>query len=372
MHPHIATGKEVFLADPCMADMQLEIAAEQQRYNGFLKKHFPNLMQWTRELIWLFGKWKTPALNSFVDNFKTDVLFFPVYPVIYMGYLQLYIKKYTSKPSVCYIADDNYTYIPCGWNPLALLHRFFLRRVVKRLIDSSAQILVIAPRQKEEYDRLFHIDSKILTKGIDFSNLSFQNSTPRVPIKMVYTGKLIIGRGDSLVRIADALEKINSDRIHITLDIYTTDKVSAAYQRKLNLNGCRICGALPLEEVQKCQQQADILVFAESLLPRFRYAARLSFSTKLTDYLKSGKCILAIGDRSIAPIDYLIRNDAAVIADSDESIYEQLLHLIENPKLITEYGKKSFECGKRNHDEKQIREFFLNTLKSAKENNYEI
>ena len=91
------------------------------------------------------------------------------------------------------------------------------------------------------------------------------------------------------------------------------------------------------------------MVFVESLEKKYRYTARLSFSTKITDYLKSGKCIFAIGDKDIAPIDYFKRFDSAITATSYEEISEKLKTLIKNQDLIFEYGKKAFECGKQNH-----------------------
>ena len=43
------------------------------------------------------------------------------------------------------------------------------------------------------------------------------------------------------------------------------------------------------------QENADVVVFVESLEKEHRLVARLSFSTKLTDYFASGKCIFALG-----------------------------------------------------------------------------
>ena len=91
----------------------------------------------------------------------------------------------------------------------------------------------------------------------------------------------------------------------------------------------------------------------------------LSFSTKITDYLKSGKCIFAIGDKDIAPIDYFARYDSAITATSYEEISQKLKLLTENQNLILEYGQKAFECGKQNHDKQTQKQILLNTVKAA-------
>ena len=318
-----------------------------------------------RELVWKFGKWKSNELDAFLQECSPDVLFFPVYSNVYMCRLQNYVAKKCNKPIVLYISDDNYSYKSVAKNPLSLLHRFWLRKQEKKLFRRAKEVLVIAPKQKEEYDRIFSVNSQVLTKGIDFTQYPLNQKPLNVPIKMVYTGKLIIGRWKSLAAIANALGEINKTDTKIELDIYTTDELTPKQETALNKNGCQVKGALTLEQVQEVQAQADILVFAESLEKKHKYAARLSFSTKITDYLKSGKCIFAIGDKEIAPIDYFQRYDSAITATSYKEIAEKLQMLIDNPALILEYGEKAYNCGKENHDKEKMRKVLVETIAAA-------
>ena len=318
-----------------------------------------------REFVWWMGKWKTKELDKFIDEFDADVLYIPIYPTIYMGRLQKYIIQKTGKPVVSYLADDNYTYKSVSKNPLAFIHRFILRRYIKFIVDNSYQLMVIAPKQKEEYDNLFGTDSVIMTKGIDFSQIPFEEKPLNTPIKMVYTGKLIIGRWISLAKIAEALETINKDKIKLELDIYTTDTLTDEQRIALNRNGCAVKGALKLDEVQKVQKEADVLVFVESLEDKFKFTARLSFSTKITDYLKNGKCIFAIGDKDIAPIDYFSRYNSAITATSYDEIAEKLKMMVEKPTLITEYSQKAYECGKEHHNIELMNKTLVDTIVDA-------
>ena len=337
---------------------------ENKIYSRKKSKLLP-LLTLCREFVWAFGKWKTKELNEFIDNFDADVLFIPVYPTIYMGRIQKYIIKRTGKPVVSYLADDNYTYRAIAKDPFSIIHRFFLRPYVKYIVKNSKKLLVIAPKQKEEYDRIFGTDSEILTKGIDFSTIPYEEKPLNKPVKMVFTGKLIIGRWLSLAKIAEALGEINKDETKVELDIYTTDALTEEQKVKLNRNGCSVKGALTLDEVQAVQKQADILVFVESLEKEFRYTARLSFSTKITDYLKSGKCIFAVGDKDIAPIDYFNRYDSAVTATSYDEIGLKLKELINNKEKITEYSKKAYDCGKEHHNLELMNKTLVDTINDA-------
>ena len=340
-----------------------ESKAEQNLYNSKRKMSF--LLSFCRELVWKFGSWKTRELHEFIEKFDPDVLFLPIYPTIYMGRLQKHIAKKTKKPIVSYIADDNYSFKNVGKNPLALLSRMFLRKYVKYIIKNSSKLLVIAPKQKDEYDRIFGVNSQVLTKGIDFSSVPYEKKELNKPIKLVYTGKLIIGRWKSLAAIARTLEKTNENGVRAELDIYTTDTLTEEQEKALNLGASCVKGALTLQEVQRVQKEADILVFVESLEKKYKNAARLSFSTKITDYLKNGKCIFAIGDKDIAPIDYFNRYDSAVTASSYQQIEEKLVWLIENPEKIAEYSEKGYNCGVENHNKEKMDNILIKAIKDA-------
>jgi len=360
----IVTGQKVENENN-ISDKNKTAADSEQKLYTLGGKKFSGLLGFCREIVWKIGKWKTRELDRFIEEFEPDVLFIPIYPTIYMGRIQRYIIKKTGKPVISYLADDNYTYKTVSKNPVSLISRFVLRRHVKFIVDNSDKLLVIAPKQKEEYDRIFGVDSEILTKGIDFSQIPFEEKPLNKPIKMVYTGKLIIGRWLSLAAIAKTLGEINKDGIKAELDIYTTDTLTPEQEKALNFGGCLVKGALKLDEVQEVQKNADILVFVESLENKYKNIARLSFSTKITDYLKNGKCIFAIGDKDIAPIDYFNRYDSAVTASDYNEIADKLEWLIKNPEKISEYSKKAYDCGKEHHDTALMDKVLTDTIISA-------
>ena len=155
---------------------------------------------------------------------------------------------------------------------------------------------------------------------------------------------------------------INKDEIKVTFDIYTPTVLDAESTKMLNSNGCIKHAPVPKEQVAQIQKNADIVVFVESLEKEHRYDARLSFSTKLTDYFASGKCIFAIGDEIIAPIQYLKEYDCAIVSTDYSQVEEQLRKLIDNPAMIREYGRKAFETGYMNHEESKVKKTFVDIL----------
>lgn len=356
-------GRRVENGGSADASTQKAVAQEQQIYAAGHKKR-SELLVLAREVIWALGNWKTKELDRFVEEEQPDVYFVPIYPVVYMGMIQSYILKKYPKPYVCYLADDNYSYLNCH-SLLSRVHRFWLRKYVKRLAENCTEMFTITKTEAKDTDEQFGTHSVVLTKGIDYTDLSYTPIVPSKPIRMVYTGNLLIGRDSSLVAISKALEKINKDGEKIVLDIYSPTELPDETMKLLNSNGCHHHGNVARDKVAAIQSAADVVVFVESLEDKHRYAAKLSFSTKLTDYFKSGKCIFAIGDEAIAPIEYLAENDAAIIATKYEDVEANLRRLAEHPELLDVYGRNAFECGKRNHNEELIRERFVSTFKKA-------
>lgn len=365
--PWIRTGREV--SDTPADENDKMAQAEHERYAGARKKH-SYFMSLCREGVWFLGHWKTKELKRFVREVNPDVLFVPVYPVAYMGRIQRYVMKLSGKPAVCYLADDNYSYLSCS-GVFSYIHRFLLRRQVRYLSTHCSGMFTIVDKEKEETDRLFGTDSRILTKGIDFSKKPFVPRIPGKPLKFVYTGNLIIGRDKTLALLADILNEVDHGQGRVSLDIYSPDRVDDLTMSRLNRGCSHHRGFVSRDRVAGVQREADVVVFAEALAGKEINAARLSFSTKITDYLANGKCILALGVREIAPIDYFIRNDSALIASNGDEIKEQVLKLLNNPDVIMEYERKAYDCAVRNHDRCVMNRRFIETMKKAAQVSHE-
>ena len=334
---------------------------ESERYNKAHKKK-SWFMSFVREFVWKFGKWKTKNLDQFISEVDPDVLFIPIYPVIYMARLQEYIIRKTKKTYVCYLADDNYTYKSCSKNPLELLYRFFLRKHVRKLAKDCQQMYTITKIEGEETDKFFGTKSIVLAKSINFTNSTYLEKTINKPISIVYTGNLLIGRDKTIKDVADAVRIINKNGKKIIFHIYCHTPPKVKMLRQIISDDVIFHGKVSKEEVKGIQDEADILLFVESLEKKDRYKARMSFSTKLVDYFAAGKCIFAIGDKNIAPILYLKENDAAIIASTKEEIFKQLNNISNDANLIRNYSKKSYNCGKLNHDKNDIDNRFVQTM----------
>ena len=327
-----------------------DVARKESSTMNYVREHRSFAYTMLREVLWHLNGWKSKELRAFIEEENPDVLWLAGSPLILMNRLSQYIVKKSRKPYCIYEMDDVYSYRNCGNNPFKYIYRFFLRRRVKKLIKGASQVFVISPKMKREFDSLFGISSIVLTKGIDYSNRLFRKVTPSLPVNMVYAGNLIYGRLSTVEKLASALDKINQQSHRLVLTIYTGTPVPDSIREKMTKNGSVIFhDPVPYAQVSEIIRLSDVVLFAESFDEKKKNIARLSFSTKLTDYLAEGKCMLAIGPGDIAPMEYLADNDAAITITNDLQIEEGLEYLI-SPGVVEAYARKAYECGRRNHD----------------------
>ena len=331
------------------ADMDAEVRIEKSRYS-FFTKYRRWLFVYAREFLWKIGRWKTAELDEFVENFKPDVLFFPIESYIYFLRVIRYVISKTNAPAIGIIWDDNFTYKVHKYNIGYRIHRFFLRKHVKALAKRCSKLFVINSKMQRECKAELSVDSDILTKGAKLTGEYKPNSYTDKPIRIVYTGKLNIGRFDTVCAVADAIAELNKGEKAFELHIYSGTSLSAEEKQRIEKDGTRFMGSVTQDKITDIQNEADILLMAEALKGKHKYAARLSFSTKIVDYLAGGKCILAVGPEDIAPIEYLKENDAALIASSKQAVLEVLGKVLSDNQLLNEYGKKAYDVALKNHD----------------------
>lgn len=361
----VQTGRELFGNGPMVADAaDMQALRDSKTRYERLRRNRSWILLYARELIWKLGRWRTPELDAFIDGFCPEIVMFGMEGYVHFNRINRYIVKRTGAKAVGYFYDDNFTYEQHPWSIGYRIYRFFQRRDLRKTAKVCAAFFAISPKTQRECDAFFGIQSVLLTKPARFASENWVPYNAHSPVKMLYTGNLLYGRIQSIELLGEAMHRMNSQGVKVVLDVYTTTDVSEKEARRLDSAIC-LHTRVPQDEILELQKRADVLVFVEDLSGPNRRVARLSFSTKLTDYLQSGKCVFAIGAPDIAPIEYLRSEDAAICATSEGDVFRELQSLVENPALISAYGRRAYECARRNHEELNIRQRLYDTIHSV-------
>ena len=350
-----------------IVQQEKEEVIETSPINGFdqARKMRWQIMFWMRDLVWKIGKWWTPDLRAFIDDFKPDIIFQPVYYSNYLTEIALKVKEYTDAPMLGYISDDCYTLRQYRFSPLYWIDRLVKRKKVKAVIEKCDVLYVISGIQKEEYQKLFTPPCKVLTKCADFTKERPKWKIPEKEIRLIFAGNIGTGRWRSLALISNAIEKLNSGDQKFIFDIYTPTPLTAEMEKALRKNGTTVHKPVNYEKIIELQEQADVLVHAEGLSLKSRMEVHQSFSTKLVDFFAIGKCILAIGCDDEASIKHLIDNDAALVAGSEKEIGEILSNLSKNKELLAVYGEKAYSCGNQHHLKSNMQQMIVEDLNNS-------
>ncbi len=321
---------------------------------GFVRKHRSLLFTIMRDALWRLGGWKTKELEQFVKVFNPDVVWLDGSPLLLMNRLNNYVGKIAGKPICTFLMDDVYTYKSCT-GLSHKIYRYFLRKQVKKTVESASHVFVSSEKMKQEYDEIFAINnSTFLAKGVsEFVNYELLPEIHK-PIRLVYLGNVLIGRFDSLVLLAEAIHRINTEKgKKFELSVYTGDYISDKQKHKfLTDDAIHICKPVSYNEVKRVISENDMVVFVEALEGKQNRIARLSFSTKIVDYIVGGKCILTIGPADSAPVEYLKNHGLSVTACSKDEIYSALNSI--TPELMREYVLRTADFAQKNHNKEII------------------
>ena len=153
------------------------------------------------------------------------------------------------------------------------------------------------------------------------------------------------------------------------LDVYTASPISNSMKKALDVEGVsKLHNPVSQNEIIRLQSEADVLVHAEAFDLFNKLLVRCAISTKIMDYLSSGKCILAIGPHNIASMEYLQDNNLAVTANSVSELSEKVNTLLNNPQLIREYAERTSEFVRKNLNPVELRKSLYNDLKHIIDN----
>ena len=330
---------------------------------NFIKNSRWTVFFWLQNFIWQIGRWKSPELKRFIEEYDPDIIFTVLSDSQFLNRLILYVTKVANKKLVLYAWDNNYSLKKFMLSPLRWINHFINRISMRKVAEKAELFYVISDVQKTDYEKAFKKECKVLTKSADFSTKVPKKTAYNKPLQLVYTGNIGLNRWKVLGEIASVLEKININGVKAQLRIYTgnslTDKMNTALNRG---DSSIVMGSVSADEVLKIQNDADMLVHVESKDLKNRLLVRQSFSTKIVDYLKAARPILAVGPKEVASIDYFLKNDCAIVADSESELHEKLVSVIEDRKTLDLLAEKAYECGKKNHDVSIINKMLRNDM----------
>lgn len=331
-----------------------------------------NLKRMARELVWAIGRWDEKEIVAYARKFDPDIIFAPCYGNHYMQRLTVLVHEALRVPVVSYISDDFYTNKQFKFSPVFWLNHFLIRRRTRKTFRHYSLVYTMTDEQKEQCERDFGANMKILRKSGLFEEPYLKNKV-NSPIRFVYAGGIYLNRWKTLGALAEAMRRINANGVKMVLDVYTNNPLDAQMHQAINDGTTsRVHKAVSMAELMDIYHQSDVALHAEAFDVSNRHVVRMSFSTKIVDCMDSGCAVMAICDEKQAGGSYLRRNGCAICIHDLEQIESVLCDIVAHPEQLIEMQHKAFEVGRKYHLQENITRDLINDFESLCKNSKDV
>ena len=157
----------------------------------------------------------------------------------------------------------------------------------------------------------------------------------------MYAGGLHLGRDKSLLEFAKALSEFSGAAV---LNIYTDLKSRLELSKEFEcFDFVKVLPAVSHDDVKaEIYEKSDILVHIETFDESYEEFIRYSMSTKISEYLSTGRPILLYAPQNICVCQYLRENSAAFVASSPDELKRSISEIMNdiNTNEISENAYK--------------------------------
>jgi len=320
-----------------------------------------------RNAIWKTGAWCRSGYWNWVEKYQPEIILLQAGDCAFMYDIAVETAKRENAKLIIYNSEGYYykkfDYFR-GTGLSHLMYPVFRKQLCKSLDKAYAIancVIYICDELKQAYAKDFSSRAETVFTG---SDVQYEEKIVRNEVfTTVYCGNLGLKRYESLIDIAEELQKIDGS---LFVDVYgkANKEVEAALR---NCKGIRYHGLVPYEEVKRMLRDSDLLLYVESFDEFYQEDIKFGFSTKIADCLASGNCFLLYSPEHFACHQYLKNNQAAFTASNRHELAEVLNQLVHVPEERTKYREKALELAERNHRTATNNEKFQKILRESVE-----
>lgn len=313
-----------------------------------------------RDALWSLRAWNTKELRNWCMNFAPDVIFFMGGGAGFPQSIARYLSDLLNVPLVTYFTDD-YLLFPLCSNLLDKVQRYRMRRFYRKTVEQSSLLFAIGESMAAEYSAYFGRQFYPLMNSVPIQAYSAPISGKQVVIS--YFGGLHLNRWQMLVRLANLID----NKENIAFRVYTVTKPSDEIIDAFHTVGIDFRGGVTGQDLYDAITRSDILLHVESDDPFNRALTRLSVSTKIPEYLMSGRVVLGYGPTEVASMKLLSDHHIGVVIASDWSdsaVRMTLNKLLTDTVYRNELGLSGYKYAVSTFNNSQIVEKFTSMMES--------
>lgn len=318
----------------------------------FLRNNIGPGFRFARDLLWFFSGFKTKKLQVFIEKYNPDVVFFQSSNGVFAFMLVRWICKKYNIPLVMQTTDD-YLSKRITFNIFFWIQYFRLVSIYMWAVKYASSVIAIGDEMSAEYSARFGGNFLVAMNAIESPTLP-DNDVNSSRISFLYAGNLGLNRWKVLVLISECLSEIYEETgIHGQLSLYSLESPEPRILSALHKPPfCSFEGAASTQELHLIKARSDVLLHVEAFDQNSVFVTRLSVSTKIPEYLATGRCIYAVGPENVASIKYIARNNLGFYTGVQDknAIKNTLIKIMSDENKRAEYAGNGLLVAKEKHN----------------------
>lgn len=216
-------------------------------------------------------------------------------------------------PIVIHFMDNWKNSIEWADNPLLHGYQRKLSKYCELCYSRTTECIAIGERMAQAYEQETGVKHCVIMNSIDTEQFTCSPREEDGTIRFVYAGGLHLGRDRALRIIGECIDHIcDYEGKKAEFVIYTSDNNIDLFTNQFaHLKNTRFHSAVPHDQINRVYQDSDVLIHVESDDLNNNEFFKYSVSTKISEYLATGKPFLFFGPSDIYLFDFLKSNELA-------------------------------------------------------------
>lgn len=336
------------------------------RYSLVNKVFYP-VLQWFGLFHCVIRYKMSIRFREWLLDFKPDLLYAQVTTresVIFVTEL----IDYLNIPVSIHFMDDWFS----TTGDAGLLSKFWRKKIdreLRVLLDKVDLHLSISEAMSVEYKKRYGKNFIAFHNPIDtdfwLPHTKKDFSIERKNVRILCSGRIgQNGISESLIEVASAIDKINSDRLQIKFHIQTATRDKTIVERLKKFRCVVFNPFADYDQLPQIFSAADILLLANDFNPKSIRYLRYSMPTKASEYMVSGTPILVYTSGFAAVSSFFSEYECGycVSTQSEEEIIKAINFLIDNEEYRKKISTKAVQVAQEKFNASKVREQFQSLL----------
>lgn len=325
--PAPAQGRNVSLIRRCIKNVRQWIALLPARSGvKIASEHWDTIRAFAPQVIYTVGESVTVLRLAYIISCKLDI------------------------PIVMHFMDNWKHSIEWASNSLLKNYQKMLTKWCNMCYTRTTECIAIGEKMAQVYERETGISHKVIMNSVDTEKFACESRIYDGNTRFLYAGGLHLGRDKALYTIGKCIDKVcEKTGKAALLSIYTSSENIELFQEQFSDLKCiRLCPAIPHDRIGELYGQADVLIHVESNELGNNEFFKYSVSTKISEYLATGKPIVFFGSEDIFLHTFLKKEELAYTTSTYDELYITITNCIQG--RVNDYAQTAQRYARENFD----------------------